>query len=271
MKLNKALLIPLIFSALAQAQVPFVPEEWINQFGRQQDNSSISFCVDNRDPDKDVAREIANSIAKTLLLKPKIHPVGDRAVQDDLEELYKSFIAYCDIYMGFKLLPGAYPNWIGLTRAYYEAEYLLLVKNTQKWKSLSDIPISQPIGSSLGTSADLRLIQYLGTLKPSQRWTRFPMANDAAALKAVTEGKVAAALVWGPSFWKLQAGNAAFKALKPITARQLGNLSIAVGGAMRSDDSFLRTNVDKAIGTLARNGTLEKILARFKFPATVGK
>ena len=128
-----------------------------------------------------------------------------------------------------------------------------------------------PIGSSLGTTADLKLIQYLSTLKPNQRWTRFPMGSDEVALKAAVEGKVAAALIWGPSFWKLQSSNAAFKTLKPITARQLGNLSIAVGGAMRSDDSFLRTNVDKAIGTMARNGTLEKILTRFKFPAKAGK
>ena len=67
------------------------------------------------------------------------------------------------------------------------------------------MPRSLAIGATIGTSADLRLIQYLQSLTPNQRWSRFPMASDEAALGAVLRGTAGAALVWAPALWALQA------------------------------------------------------------------
>ena len=86
--------------------------------------------------------------------------IGENVVGEDLDYLYRVFLETCDVYLGFKLIPDAYPEWIKVTRPYYRASYVLAVTDPG-WKSLADMPKSQAIGATIGTSADLRLIQYL--------------------------------------------------------------------------------------------------------------
>ena len=136
-----------------------VPDDW--KYGRRQESSTLHYCVDARDPDFPVARKIGAAIAGALLLQPKEHVIGENTVGEDLDNLYRVFLETCDVALGFKLLPGGtYPEWMTLTRPYYRAFYVLAVTDPN-WKSLADVPRTQPLGATIGTSADLRLIQYL--------------------------------------------------------------------------------------------------------------
>ena len=119
-----------------------------------------------------------------------------------------------------------------------------------------------------GTSADIRLIQYLEALKPSERWNHYPVASDEAALQNVVDGKLAAALVWGPSFWALQKSNSAFAKLRIISGKPLPPATVDVGAVMLGRETFLRANLDQAIAALSADGTIESILKGFDFPAT---
>ena len=141
---------------------PFVPDEW--KFGKRQESSTLHYCLDGRDPDLPVARKIGEAIAGALLLQPKEHVIGENAVGDDLDYLYRIFLETCDVQLGFKLIPDAYPEWIKLTRPYYRASYVLAVTDPG-WKSLAEVPKSKAIASTMGTSADLRLVQYLMALR----------------------------------------------------------------------------------------------------------
>jgi polar amino acid transport system substrate-binding protein len=253
-----------LLPAPASAQTPFVQDEW--RFGRHQDGATLHYCVDERDPDLPVARQIGAAIAGALLLEGKEHAVGEDWSGEDIEQLYQVLLESCDVFLGFKLIPDAYPDWLTITRGYYRGAYVLVTADAG-WKSLADVPLSRPIGGTIGTSADIRLIQYLEALKPAERWSHIPVASDEAALLDVAGGKLAAVLVWGPSFWALQKANPDLAKLRIIAPKPLPAASADVGAVMLTRETYLRTNVDQAIAALTADGTIAAILKSFDFPA----
>jgi polar amino acid transport system substrate-binding protein len=263
-----ALLVGCALLGSAAAQTPYVPDDW--KFGKRLEANTLNYCVDARDPDFPVARKIGEAIAAALLLQAKEHVIGEDLVGEDIDNLYRVFLETCDLYLGFKLIPDAYPEWMSLTRAYYRVSYVVAVADSG-WKSLADMPRSQAIGATIGTTADLRLIQYLQSLSPRDRWDRFPMSSDEAALRAVLRGTTGAALVWAPALWALQASDKAFGRLRPIAPTPLPVSIADVGAAMLANEPFLRSNVDRAIAALTADGTISKILSSSKFPATAAR
>ena len=251
---------------MARAQLlPFVPDDW--KFGKRQDSNTLHYCVDARDPDLPVARKIGEAIAGALLLEPKEHAVGENVVADEIDTLYRIFLETCDVYLGFKLLPDAYPEWLTLSRPYYRAGYVIAVADAG-WKSLGDMPRSQSIAATMGTSADIRLIQYLQSLVPRERWSRFPMSTDEAALRTVLRGTAGAALVWAPSLWSLQASDPEIAKLNIIAPAPAPVSTVDIGAALLANEAFLRSSVDQAIASLVADGTIQTILNNHKFPAT---
>ena len=250
--------------APAVAQTPYVQDEW--KYGTRQDGATLHYCVDERDPDLPVARKIGAAIAGALLLEPKEHPIGGDWSGEDIDQLYRVLIESCDVFLGFKLIPEAYPDWLTVTRGYYRGAYVLATAR-KEWTSLAEVPRSRAIGGTIGTSADIRLMQYVTALQPAERWTHYPMASDEAALTALTNGTLAAALVWAPSFWALQKANPAFARLRIIAPKPMPDSTVDVGAVLLGRETFLRANVDQAIAALTADGTIDTILKGFGFPA----
>ncbi len=48
-------------AGFAQSNTPFVVDEW--RFGTRESNATLSYCIDARDPDWPVARDIAAAVA----------------------------------------------------------------------------------------------------------------------------------------------------------------------------------------------------------------
>lgn len=251
-----------------RSDTPFVPDEW--KYGRRQDNATLQYCVDARDPDLPIARKIGQAIAQALLLEPKPHEIGANTVGEDLDNLYRVFLETCDVFLGFKLIPDAYPGWLTVTRAYYRTSYIL-VATAPSWKTLGDIPRDKAIGATIGTAADIRLIQYLAALPAAERWSRFPMGSDELALGALKRGTVAAALVWGPSFWAMRQADPSLAALRIVALKPLPDSPVEVGATLLARESFLRSNIDQAIASLTADGTIQSILDGEKFPAVAVK
>jgi polar amino acid transport system substrate-binding protein len=250
--------------APAAAQTPYVQDEW--KYGTRQDGATLHYCVDERDPDLPIARKIGEAIAGALLLEPKEHPIGGDWSGEDIDQLYRVLIESCDVFLGFKLIPDAYPDWLTVTRGYYRGAYVLVTAH-KEWTSLAEVPRAQAIGGTIGTSADIRLMQYVTALPPAERWTHYPMASDEAALTALTAGTLGAALVWAPSFWALQKSNAAFAGLRIIAPKPMPASTVDVGAVLLARETFLRANVDQAIAALTADGTIDTILKGFGFPA----
>jgi polar amino acid transport system substrate-binding protein len=256
--------------ALAQQEpeffdVPFAPGQW--NLGRRLDESQLRYCVDRRDPDWQVAGAIADAIAGALLLEPKPYVVESDIVLEDITRVYALMLEHCDIHMGFKLIPDGYADWITLSRAYYEAQYVYVTADPNL-RALADLPPDRPIGAAIGTTAQVRLVTYVSAQPPEKRWPIYPYGTNDLALSLLLKGDVSVALVWAPSLWAKQQADPAYAKLRVIDSRPLPPTSLGVGALMLSNETFLRTAVDQAIAALTTDGTIQSILNKYKFPAT---
>jgi len=253
---------------VSRADYPFVVDQW--RFGTKEANAALRFCIDKRDPDWPVAREIAVSVAGALLLRPAEYLIADdpRVTDmsgEDLDDTYRMLIEHCDVFFGFKLVQDAYPAWIAVTRPYYRSTYVY-VSGNPAWKSLGDMPVARAIGATTGTSADMRLSQYLLAVSANKRWDKYPMSSDEAAVRAVMQGTTGAALVWAPALWALRKADTGVAQLPEMAASPLPVSSVDVGAILLTKQAFLRTSVDQAIASLTSDGTIAAILKREGFP-----
>jgi polar amino acid transport system substrate-binding protein len=244
---------------------PFAPREYT--YGRRLDESQLRFCVDRRDGDWEVAQEIGTAVASALLLDPVPYVVKSESIAQEFEDIYGVMLDHCDLYMGFKLLPQAYPEWMTLTRAYYSAAYVFVTQDPGV-KSLGDVPFSQPIAATMGTSADIRLVSYLLALPANARWPHFPMGTNELTLQSVLDGTAPVGLVWAPELWAKQRSDQAYAGLRVIGSAPLPPTTEGVGAVMLAKETFLRTAVDQAITALINDGTIVAILEKYAFPAT---
>lgn len=245
--------------------VPFAIGQW--NIGRRLDESQLRYCVDKRDPDWEVAGAIADAIAAGLLLEPVRYVVEGEIVAEDITKIYARMLEHCDMHMGFKLIPGAYANWVTLTRAYYDAEYVFVTADPALQR-LGDLPPGRPIGAAMGTTAHLRLVSYLKAMPADKRWPAFPMGTNDEALGALVNGTVDVALVWAPELWAKQKDDPAYAKLRVITSDPLPPTKLGVGGLLFSNQTFLRNSIDEAIAALTADGTIQGILDQYSFPAT---
>lgn len=245
--------------------VPFAPGQW--NIGRPLDRSNLRYCVDQRDPDWELAGAIADAIAAGLLLEPQRYVVESSMLREDITKIYQILLEHCDLYMGFKLIPEGLPNWVIVTRPYYEAQYVFLTDDPDI-EELADLEPSRPIAATLGTSAHLQLLAYVMAMAPEARWPVFPMGTSDLTVESLVNGTVSVSLVWGPSFWGMARGKPEIARLRVIDPSPLPPVSLGVGGLLLSDQTYLRTAVDEAIAGLTADGTIAAILESYDFPAT---
>jgi polar amino acid transport system substrate-binding protein len=245
--------------------IPFAPDQWLR--GRRLNESQFRYCVDQRDPDWEVAGAIADAIAGALLLQPQRYVVESRVVLEDITRVYAIMIEHCDVHVGFKLIPGLYPNWITLTRAYYEAEYVFVTADPDIG-SLADLAPSRPIGATIGTAAHIQLVNYLKALPAASRWPTYPYGTNELALESLLNGSVDVAIVWAPDLWAKQQADPAYASLRVISSSPLPPTGYGVGAILLADETFLRSAVDQAIAALSADGTIQSILDQYQFPAT---
>jgi polar amino acid transport system substrate-binding protein len=253
----------------SSADTPFVVDEW--RFGTQETNSTLRYCIDERDPDWPVARKIAAAVAGALLLQPQEYLIGDDARTtdmsgEDLDDTYRTLIQHCDVFFGFKLVSDAYPGWVTITRPYYRSTYVYVAADPA-WKSLGDMPTTRAIGATVGTGADMRLTQYLMATPADRRWDKYPMSSDEAALQSVMNGTTGAALVWAPALWALRKTDPDIAKLPAMAPTPLPVSTADVGAILLSRQMFLRSSLDQAIVSLTADGTIANILKSEDFPA----
>ena len=239
---------------------PYAENQWT--YGRRLDESQLRYCVDRRDPAWEVAAAIADAIAAGLLLEPQRYVVESNIVLEDITRVYEILLKHCDLHMGFKLIPQGYPEWVTVTRPYYESRYVFVTADP-KLTSLADVAPGRTIGAALGTSAHLRLVSYLLALPADKRWPTFPMGTNELALEALLHGRVDVALVWAPNLWAAQRNDPTYEKLHVIDPDPLPATRLGVGALMLSNETFLRTAVDEAIAALVQDGTIAGILETY--------
>ena len=145
---------------------PYAPGQW--QIGRPLNQSELRYCVDPRDPSWQVDGEIADAIANILLVEPKRYVVPSQYTIEDFTKVYAILLQNCDIYMGFKLIPDGYPDWVTLTRAYDQVGYEYVTAKPEL-HALADLPPGRAIAGTIGTTATIRTSAYSASLPVDKR------------------------------------------------------------------------------------------------------
>jgi hypothetical protein len=271
--LTRTVLVSCFMAALwagsfAAAQ-PELPLHWFTERLPLSDGNAISFCIDPRDPGHVVDAAIAEAIADALLVDVRLHVV-DRPLQseDDFEDLYFELVEYCAVYVGFRLYSETYPEWIITTRGFYESRFVLVTADPA-WSTLDDIPLDVPIGVVQGTLGDIRFLMSNNAQTVDRRRPRVPLGLPHLAFDALLAGNVGALLVWEPWWWWLGQEREDVAALHVVEAPSISEPGTEVGAVLLSNRTFIRTQVDEAIGALIADGTIAAILERFEYPGLV--
>jgi polar amino acid transport system substrate-binding protein len=144
------------------------------------------------------------------------------------------------------------------SRPYYGTGYFLVTRQKgPAVKSLADFKgdKARRLGTEAGSVADYRLRQR-GYLRSLYR-------NQEAVLKALDEGLIDAAYLWGNAGWTLHATPDLKLEIVPGYVPE-DHWNIAV--AMRKHDAELKRRVDEALGKLVKDGVVARALERYHVP-----
>lgn len=246
---------------------PQLPQHWFQERGPASDQDAISFCVDPRDPGHIVDAAIAEAIAASLLVNVRLHVVESALYQDDFDDLYFELMEHCTAYIGFRLYADTYPDWLTVTQSFYEARFVL-VTTVADWEDLSDIPVDVPIGVVQGTMGDVRFLLANNALPVDQRRLRHPLGRPSLAFDALMADRVKVLLVWEPWWWWLAQERPELGDLRVVSAPLISEPAIGVGAVLIASRTFARASIDDAIAALVSDGTIERIIEEFGYPAT---
>jgi hypothetical protein len=249
-----------LVSGAAFAQT--LPLQLLDQQRPLQGNA-MRACVDDFSAGSKLDRAVAQAIGDALFLKVNfVEAIRGFPLDGDgyLAELQVHLNNDCDLFMGISVQPNSpFPEWAMVTRTYATIPFVLAVSNPD-YKRLADIPYGRFIGTALGSLGE-RVYSTSNSQRPAdQRWKRLPYANFDLMLTRMLEGKLDGMVLWQPSLAKLQAENPAAKSLKVIAFDPLPTASVNVGALISNRNTYLRTQVDKAIEELSADGTFAQIM-----------
>ncbi|MDB5560886.1 MAG: hypothetical protein JWN11_304 [Hyphomicrobiales bacterium] len=244
-----------------------LPDTLENKTTRLQ-GDQITFCLDRQSAGAVFDQKVGQAIADALLVKPVFVDAPSGFPIDAggyLAELKIVMANSCDVLLGISLQPNfPYPDWATPTRAYADIPFVLAVTNPN-YKSLADIPRTQRIGTALGSIGEYNFITYSLQQPEGQRWRRLPYADPNLMLKRVKDGTLGGIILWQPSLSKITNGDPAAAGLRIIPTDPVPASSVQVAALLSSRDSFLRSQIDQAVGSLIDDGTIQSLLDQTKF------
>lgn len=264
-----ACLLPAV--AAAQPQPPPVPQEFLSN-KRPVGESELRFCLNMSSALAEFDRAVAQEIAGALLLEPRFFEVRvptepyplDFRIDLTEEDFFIIMNKRCDAFLGYALSPLTTPDWLVPTIPYYVTQFRL-VSLAGKVRSLRGLPARTPVGSLLGSSADATLRGYL-TNPGSPDLRRLPYPDNQLLIERLRDGSLAAILIWEPAVYLAAKGDPRSLDLGISSDLPFALGPVELGMAVRSNEAFLRSNLDEAIKSLGKEGVLDAVRARFKLP-----
>jgi hypothetical protein len=248
------------------AQEPNLPPQWFPDRAPTTEGEAISFCVDARQPGYELHRAIATEIGEALLLNVVLVEVERTVVTEaEFDHLYVDLIDRCTAYLGFKLYPGAYPNWLIFTRPLYDARFVVLAREGGAQR-LEQLPPGTAVGVVQGSMGDIRFLTYNNSRRASDRWRRLPLGSPPIAMEALVKGTVDALVIWEPWWEELIAQNPAYAEFRLLEAPIVSEPWIPVGAALVTDRGAVRFLIDQALAELQSSGAISQILNEYEFP-----
>lgn len=262
-----ALFVLLLGSAISQE--PAVPSELLNKQSSLA-GDSVTFCYDGRAVDAAFNRAVGQAIADELLLEASFHPVtAEYPIDADafFDDIFIALTNECDAALGFAMIPGAYPDWLTITRPYAVTTFVLAVTDPAI-NSFADIKLPGPVGAHVTSHGDARLLNHLLQLPPRSRWQRIPYGTNDLLLERLLDGTLAAIVIYEPELYRLLQGNYSASGVRVIPAAPLRDLQVRLGAVLHSNNSYLQHQIDVAIDSLIESGRINDILQETGTPGT---
>lgn len=240
-------------SALAQ---PMVQRDFYEGAIRDRGNRII-FCIWPDSPMVDLDRAIATEIAGLHLLEAEFFEADQ--VSSGTQELFEQqlFIHLmddCDAIMGTSLDWRPLPEWLTVTRSYFELGYVLATRE-EGITSPFDLTAGARVGSIMLSQADMTFARALGG---GADIVRIPYDTAENILTAIAGGQLEAGIV--PTH-ALPLISEQF-AEEPIFVSRLTSPEIEtepIGMALLSRDAYLRDLLGDAIAALEADGTISAL------------
>ncbi|RDE10066.1 substrate-binding periplasmic protein [Pelagibacterium lacus] len=244
------------------AQGQMLPPQLLDST-RPTQGDSIRACVDDDSPGGPLDRAVAQAIGDALFLDVDFVPALRGFPLDGdgyLAEMEIHLNNDCDLFMGIAVQPNSpFPEWAAMTRPYAQVPFVLVVADPD-YRSLGDIPLGSTIGTAVASLGERVFITSMLQRPREERWRRLPYADFDLMTTRLLDGSLEGMLLWQPAWVRIAEQNAAASHLRIIPLDPVPQAVVQVGALISSYDTFLRTEVDAAIGALAADGTLDAIL-----------
>ena len=256
-------------AALAQFNAPIgVPPDQYRGELRHGPNT-IRFCVDTRNPEWQVNRDIAQAVGEALLLNVEFFEFGyDYAPSAAQfvgipENLLFIFLGdECEAFIGTRMSPfSKFPDWVITSRPYLATGYVLAYR--------SDAPVDpaqvldRPDGPKVGIPVVSPMESAIGYYFPRTHRRIYP--SEDAALEGLLQGEVDAALLYELRLYALTAGDPGAAGISTTVLSGVPAVEWEIGMSLNEDRAFTRNMIDSAIAALAADGTIDRILAEYGY------
>jgi ABC-type amino acid transport substrate-binding protein len=270
--LAQAAFLVLLTAGQALAQTSGIPEQLFNTT-RPQQGDTIRFCIDQRSIGAKFDHAVSQAIADALLLNAVFvdAPTGFGLNADGYsDELRLAMNNECDAMAGMSLQPNSpLLEWATFTRAYAEIPFVFAVTDAS-YNSLNDIPKDRTLGTALGSVGESAFITYQSTQSENQRWRRLPYADPRLMLTRLLDGTLGGILLWGPALSFITDGDPAGAGVRIVPTDPMPASNVSVGLLLSAQETFLRSQMDQAIGSLIADGTLQGLMEEYGIVGTPG-
>lgn len=252
-----------------------MPREFFD--ARRHSGDRIRYCLNMSSALAEFDREVGRQVAGALFLESEFFEVKvpstpyplDYRIDITDDDLFIFMNKRCDAFLGFSISPDDTPEWVTPTRPYHSTRFRLAFAKTGA-KSLADLPPASPVGAVMGSSADAAYRIWLSNAG-SLPLRRLPYPDNQLLIERLRDGSLAAALLWEPAVYLATGGKPEAAGLFLFGDIPFPVGSVDLGIAVRPNEAFLRTQLDSAIESLVKDGTIEKLKAKFGLPASSGK
>lgn len=259
----------------ASAQDAPVPKEFFDS--RRQTGDKIRYCLNMSSALVEFDRAIGQEIAQALFLEPQFfevvvpstpYPLDYRLDMTD-EDLFIFMNKRCDAFLGFSISPDDIPEWVTMTRPYHSTKFKLAFVQKGQMR-LIDLAPASPVGAVMGSSADAALRIWLSNPN-SKTLRRLPYPDNQLLIERLRDGTLSGALIWEPAAYIATHGKPEAEGLFLFADVPFALGSVDFGVAIRTNELFLRTQLDMAIDSLISDGTIERLRSRFGLPPDPAK
>lgn len=217
------------------------------RYGRSGNSNELRYCIDERDAAHAIDQAIWTDLAQRLLLENIPVEIKTSSTNPNIDDLYRNLLSDCVVFLGFKEVRDALPEWLITTQAYRTSKYTFYAYDSSELLiSGLALPPKTRIGVSLGSVADLKFLQFNNSKSSSERYVRYPYRNDEAVISALRRGEVDVVLLWQDN---AEVENLTFPEhrLTALPNPPLHYDSIGVVGVMLRESSDWRSALDTAI------------------------